>query len=111
MHFSQCILVNVVEDNRFAFCRQCYGETVKDDAEDTRASRGAGPGGCDTELAHIQFKRDKADSEGRTFVTLKGQQKTALGMACLAVYGKVDAEKLIDLRLNLSRGLGREAME
>ncbi len=99
VHFSQCILVNVIGGPRITICRQCYVETVKDDPEDFRASRGTAPDGGDTELSSTQFRKDKADNEHRSYITLKGQQKTALGQACQTLYGSVTPEKHKELRI------------
>ena len=44
-------------------------------------------------------------------MTLKGQKKTALGYACLEVYGSSSPELLKKLRLNLSKGSDKAALD
>ena len=65
IHFSKCIIVNIVGNKRTTLCKQCYMETVMDDPDDSRASRGTAAGGGDTELSGMQWRRDKTDNENR----------------------------------------------
>ncbi len=111
VNFSQCILVNVIGDNRITFCKQCYVETVKDDPDDCRASRGTAADGGDTELSGMQWRRDKSDSEHRPYTTLKHQHRTALGQVCQTLVGVVNAEKLREVRMTIAKGLDKRAME
>ncbi len=61
-------------------------------------------------LSLNQYKRDKASSEGRPHITLKGQKKSALGFTCYRLYGNASPENLRKLRLSLSKGLDKKAM-
>ena len=67
--------------------------------------------GEDVEFPHNHFERDKASNEGRPYVTLKGQEKTALGYACEVIFGSSSPENFHKMRMSLSQGLDKKAMD
>ena len=71
------MLVKVVDKKRVYNCQDCYCESVMDDPEDHRASRGVN-GGADVELSISQYRKDKDLNEGRPFRTKKAMARTAL---------------------------------
>ena len=105
------VLVNIVDNKRITHCKQCYMETVKDDPDDSRASRGTAAGGGDTKLSGMQWRRDNTDNENRPYTTLKQQQRTALGQVCQVLHKVVNADNLKKVRMSIAKGLGKKAMD
>ena len=107
--YSEVILKDVTEKGHVYWCRKCYSNSCKDDAEDQRARRSAD--GDDMELPYNQFKRDKGSNEGRAHITLKGMKKTVLGNLAKKYFGDRTAGSLARLKKQLSSGLDKKALE
>ena len=73
---SRFMLINAEKEHEY-WCRQCYSDSCKDDPLDPRACRKRDNEREDKELSSNQWRRDKAENEGKPRNTAKSQKAAA----------------------------------